>query len=193
MPPSARLPITRADSPAAEPGGAGPLPIKMPRRASDGVWAKAISKISGIERRLSVHTPGERDKSSCANPLMQGMGQKAPSRMLPCPRTVPGQAHKKENPRRYRLPASGTGSSVLFRFGQPVLPVRRGRFSPPTFLHNRTIPFPRAYVPWERGSLFYMPGRPGTEVRVRCSSWPCPDTCRRLPRRTDNCPTHWSW
>lgn len=173
MPPSARLPITRADSLAAELVGAGPLPIKMPRRARAGVRAKAISKISGIERRLSVHTPGARDKSSCANPLMQGMGQKAPSRMLPCPRRrFRGRRTTKENPRRYRLPASGTGSSVLFRFGQPVLPVRRGIFSPPTFLHNRTIPFPRACVPWERGSLFYMPGRPGTEVRARCSSWP---------------------
>ena len=158
--------------PGGEPGGTDLLPINIPRRARAGIRAKAISKISGIERRLSVHTPGERDKSSCANPLMQGMGQKAPSRMLPVPGRVRGRRATKENPRRYRLPASGTGSSVLFRFGQPVLPVRRGIFSPPTFLHNRTIPFPRACDPWERGSLFYMPGRPGREVRVRCSSWP---------------------
>ena len=100
-----------SEKPGAEPGGAVPLPVRISRRARAGVRAKAISKISGIERRLSVHTPGERDKSSCADPLMQGMGQKAPSRMLPCPRTVPGQAHNKGEPPP--VPAAGLRDRLL--------------------------------------------------------------------------------
>lgn len=42
---------------------------------------------------------------------MQGMGQKAPSRMLPCPRTVPGQALNKGEPPP--VPAAGLRDRLL--------------------------------------------------------------------------------